>query len=232
MSLITEEYLKGTLPKNKRNLVNQNLIDTINNLDKDPAIAEAMRDNFISHLSIIKTDTHYSIEQYQNAVKFVTYILMGKTNIQAYALTFPQRYNDLLARGKQENDLSNYASMYKKNKLVSQILETAIIPAYVYNQDIFQKAIYVSADLMENAKSEMVRQKAAASLLEHLKKPEIKNLEINVPLNDEDSGLKDLKEAITKLAEKQIQMLNSGYTTKEIAESKIIEIEPENVTKE
>lgn len=223
---LTEEILKRNLPKSKHKLVSQEFVNKIKSLDKDPAIAEAMRDNFVSHLSIIKNETTYSIKQYASAVKFVTYLLMGKTTLDSYCLTFPKRYNDLISKGKQQSELSNYASMYKKNKLVAQILEQSMIPAYVYNQDIFQRAIYVQANLMDNAKSEMVRQRAANSLLEHLKRPEIKNVEITVPLNDEDSGLRSLKDAITSLAQKQMNLIQSGVPTKEIAESKIIDIEP------
>lgn len=229
LQTITENVLKQSLPKNRQHLVTKKLVNKINVLDKDPAIAETMRDNFLSHLSILKNEAHHTLDQYEDAVRFVTYILMGKSTIDSYCLTFPKRYNDLLAKGKSKSEMSNYASMYKGGKLVAQILEQAMIPAYVYNQDIFQRAIYVSADLMQNAKSEMVRQRAANSLLEHLKRPEIKNVEINVPLNEEDSGLSALRDAISNLAQKQSALINSGATTREIAESNIIEVVPNNV---
>ena len=60
---------------------------------------------------------------------------------------------------------------YNKNKLVNLILEQSMIPSWVLNQDMYQKALNVQCELMLTANSEKVSD-AANSILTHLKPPQ------------------------------------------------------------
>ena len=119
--------------------------------------------------------------------------------------------------------MSPYVAAYHKNKLVNSIMEQAVIPTWLLNQDAFQSAINKLVDLMSNARSEKVQAMSADSLLKHLAKPEVKDTPmINIDMR-QNSGLDELKSAIASLAQKQKELIESGVSTKEIAEQKIYE---------
>ncbi len=65
------------------------------------------------------------------------------------------------------------------------------------------------ADLMVSAQSEKVRTEAANSLLTHLKKPEVKQTDVKLVMEDS-SGLREMTEALTNLAIKQKEIIDSG----------------------
>lgn len=221
---LTEEDVKRALPTHLRASVTKNLVDTLNNLTSDPIAAENIRENFIGYSAIIK-EGKFKVEDYIHAVAYVSFKLMGHNNEEAYARAFPDRYSNLIAAGRTKKDISAYVSAYHKGKLVNLIMEQSLVPSWVVNQDIYQKAINVQAELMLTANSEKVRTDAANSLLTHLKKPEaIKGgLVLDVT---ESTGMKDLKDMLGKLAQQQQQMIQSGQAkTVEVAGSRLIDRE-------
>lgn len=226
---LTVEQVEKALPANLKNAATQSLTDQINNIVSDPIVAEQVRNNFISYTSVLK-DGKFKTEDYLHAVTYVSYKLMGDTNQDAYFKTFPQRYAALVARGVTSKDVSAYVSAYNKGKLVNLILEQTLVPTWVLNADIYQRAINTQADLMINAQSEMVRTQAANSILTHLAKPKEAGPLINLDMR-ENSGMSELKDLLTNLARKQRDMIQEGtVSTKEIAEQRIIEGESKNVT--
>ena len=147
---------------------------------------------------------------------------MGATNIDAFIKTFPNRYQRFLTNGVSQKDIASYITAYNKSKLVNLILEQSLIPSWVLNQDLYQKAINVQADLMINANSEKVRSDAANSLLNHLKPPEVQKVELNIGLK-KDSVLQDLKETLFELALQQQKALEANVVPiKDITEQKIL----------
>lgn len=209
------------MPPNLKNAATQAFTDHINNIISDPIIAEQVRENFIGYAAVLK-DGKFKTQDYLNAVIYVSYKLMGLSNQDAYAKTFPQRYQDLLAKGVSTKDISAYVASYNKGMLVNKVLEQTLVPAWVLNQDIYQKAINKQAWLMENATSEKVQTEAANSLLTHLKRPETTKVELDVGIKD-NSGLTELKEALIGIAERQQQLINSGVQVREIAAQPLIE---------
>jgi len=75
-----------------------------------------------------------------------------------------------------------------------------------------------------NARSEKVRSDAANSLLTHLKKPETKQIELNIGIK-EDSGMDELRGKLREMAELQQSLIEKGITTKEIAHQPIVDAE-------
>ncbi len=218
--MITLDELKEALPIHLKSAAKQPLLDKINNMSTEPEAAEIIRDNFIGYTRVL-ADGKFKTEDYLNAVTYVSYKVMGETNQDAYKRTFPQRYAGLVARGATAKDISSYVSAYNKNKLVNSVLEQTLVPTWVLNQDIFQRAINTQAELMLTASSEKVRTDAANSLLTHLKKPETKHeLQVNVGMT-ENSGMTELKEMLTSLAQRQQDLIGQGVTTKEIAHQKL-----------
>lgn len=221
--LLTRDQVERALPPNLRNAATQEFTDQINTIIADPLVAEQVRQNFISYSTVLK-DGKFKTGDYLNAVVYVSYKLMGDSNQEAYAKTFPKRFQDLKAKGTSTKDISAYVAAYNKGKLVNMVLEQCLVPAWVLNQDLYQKAINTQAYLMENANSEKVRAEAANSLLTHLKRPETTKVELDVGLKD-NSGLTELKNALEGMASKQLEMMRAGVGVKEITHSPLIEAE-------
>lgn len=218
---ITTEVLKHSLPDKFKNSVNDELLTNINNTLSDPDLYETYRDNFLSYMSVLN-DGRYKITDYLNAVKYCTQRLMGKSQIDSYIVTFPDRYNTMIQNGKSSKDISSIVTVYNKSKLVNAIMEQSLIPSYILNQDLYQKAINVQAELMNTATSEKVRSDAANSLLTHLKPPETKKVELDIGLK-QGNEVEQLRNVIVELAGKQRKFIEAGVVTaKETAEQRLI----------
>jgi hypothetical protein len=219
--LLTVEQFKMALPDKVKKSINQELINQINATLGDPEMYENYRDNLLSYTRVM-ADGRFKIEGYVSAVKYVSHKLMGCSNIDAYVKTFPDKYQRFLAQGVEAKDIASYVTAYNKSKLVNLIFEQTLIPSYVLNQDLYQKALNVQADLMINAKSEKVRTDAANSLLTQLKMPEVKKVELDIGIK-EDSSISRLREATLALAREQRLMMESGaMTAQQVAHSKVI----------
>ena len=222
---LTIEKLQELLPKGASNSLKPAVIRNITAVLEDQDIRENYRENLLSYAGIMSSSNH-SVKSYVEAVKFITYRLLDDSLLTAYMKTFPDRYQQMLDDNYNTKDMWSRATVYNRGKLVQTVYEQTIIPSYVLNADIHQKAINVQADLMINANSEKVRSDAANSLLTHLKPPEAAKLEIEVGIKESD-GIKDLRDAIVGLAKQQTEGLNRGFNTaKEIADSNIVAIQP------
>lgn len=220
----TEESLKQVLPRKLNSCVTSELVDKLNNISTDQYYAEEVRNNFISYIGILN-DGKFKTTDYLNAITYVSNKLRGKSNIDSYKATFPDRYRTFVANGTSDVDIASYISSYNKNKLVNLILEQTLVPTWVLNQDLHQKAINHLAHLMINARSEKVQADSANSLLVHLSKPKEVGPLINIDMR-ENTGLTELQNAIGELAKKQLEAIKNGTLVSDIAESKIIEQEP------
>ena len=218
---LTLDNIKKAVPAKLKDSIEQSFVDKLNNLANDPIVADQIRNNFISYAHVIN-DGKFSIEEYLSAVKYVSFKLMNLTNVDSYARTFPQRYAGLLAKGTSQKDIASYVSAYNRGKLVNLILEQTLVPSWVLNQDIYQKAINTQAELMNNAKSERVKCMAADSILKALAKPEAAGPLVNIDMK-ESSGINELKQALVELAANQKKSIEKGILTpKNIVEAEII----------
>lgn len=221
--MLTKELVERVVPANLKSSITQQLVDRINNAVTDPIVAEQVRNNFVSYTSVLK-EGKFKTEDYLHAVMYVSFKLFGLSNLDAYAHTFPQRYQNLLAQGIASKDIAAYVSAYNKGKLVNLILEQTLVPTWVLNQHLYQEALTVQADLMRSATSEKVRTEAANSILTHLKRPEAVKGQIDINIKDS-SGMNELKEALAKMAEQQRDLISSGMTARQIAAQPIIDAE-------
>lgn len=218
--MITEEQLKSALPPKLRTFASRELADKIDKITTDPEYAENIKENFLAYTNVLQ-EGRYKLDDYLNAVAYVSFKLMGYTNEEAYFRTFPDRYALLKAQGKTSRDISPYVAAYHRGKLVNKIMEQSLIPSWILNQDAYQEAINKNVQLMRTAKSEKVQAMAADSLLKHLAKPEVNDAPmINIDMR-QGSGLDELRSAITSLAKKQKELIEGGVSTKEIAEQKL-----------
>lgn len=219
---IEVNQLKESLPPALRTFATEDLANKIDRITTDPVYAEHIKENFLSYTNVLQ-EGRYKLEDYLNAVSYVSFKLMGYTNREAYFRTFPDRYAQLVAKGKTDKDISSYVSAFHKGKLVNRIMEQSMVPSWILNQDAYQEAINKNVSLMRSAKSEKVQAMAADSLLRHLSKPEVNDAPlINIDMR-QGSGLDELKAAISSLALKQKELIQSGMSTKDIAEQKLYE---------
>jgi hypothetical protein len=217
---LTVEQFQLALPDKVKKSVNQELIDKVNATLSDPEEYEAFRDNLLSYTKVM-ADGRFKVQEYISAVKYVSHKLMGATNIEAYTKTFPDKYARFVAQGVASKDIASYCTAYNKSKLVNLIYEQTLIPSYVLNQDLYQRALNVQADLMVTANSEKVRTDAANSLLTHLKMPEKTKVELDLNVK-EDSSIGALRLATMELVRAQRLAMEAGVTTAQsVAHSKV-----------
>jgi hypothetical protein len=225
---LTVEALRGVMPKNRRHNVTQSLVDEMNQLVSEPEARDAFRDNILSYTNVL-SDPNVTITTYIEAVKYVSYQLMGFTNQESWIKTFPHRYARLIRDKKSADFIRSTVAMYNKNKTVNRIKEQTLIPSYVLNQDLYQKAINTQAQLMITAKSEKVRTDAANSLLVHLKIPEATKLKVDVEVVQDDS-VRELRAAVTDLALAQKEAIELGVADAgKIAKAKLINGESKRI---
>lgn len=221
MTPLTAEQFKQALPDKVKKSVSQELIDQINRTLSEPEMYEAYRDNLLSY-SKVMADGRFKIDQYISAVKYVSHKLMGATNIEAYSKTFPDKMQRFAAQGVSAKDIASYVTAYNKSKLVNLIFEQTLVPSYVLNQDLYQKALNTQAELMVSAKSEKVRCDAAHSLLTQLKMPETQKVELEIGVK-EDSAIAALRATTMELARQQRLMLEAGaMNAQEVAHSRLV----------
>lgn len=227
--MLTVELVSAMVPPGAKSSITQSLVDQLNAMDSDPDVAKVIRENFVSYTSVLM-EGKFKVEDYINAVKFVSLHLTGLSKKDSWVRTFPERYQRLLADGASAKTISSHVAMYAGGKLVSLLTQQCQVPFHIYNQDWRQRAINTLGREMTTAKSEMVRVTAATAILQHLTPPkELVAAQININVGAE-SALKSMEATLTQLAQKQREAIQSGVaTTKQIAASTLIvdaEVEP------
>ena len=218
---LTVEALKGVMPKRQKHNINTALVNELNAICTEPEERDAFRENLLSYSNVLQ-DPNIRLPTYIEAVKYVSFKLMGMTNQDSWIKTFPERYKRLIKQNKGDGFIRATVACYNRGKVVNTILEQTLVPTYVLNQDLYQKALNVQAQLMFTADSEKVRTEAANSLLVHLKQPETTKLQLDIAVQEDDS-IRELRAATMELVKTQREAIQAGMTdAKEVAESKII----------
>lgn len=227
--LSQEQFLAALPPQIQKRGISKEVSTSIRQLLSDPDMAESYRDNLLGYTSVM-SEGKFKLTSYVKAVQYVTHKISGKNNQEAYQATFPEKWNDWIARNVTAKDISSYVSIYNNSQLVNKILEQALIPNYILNQDIRQKAINHLASLMVSAQSEKVQVEAAGQLLTHLKMPD--KLKVDVAVDVKEGGVMDeLRKQTVALASMMQQAVQSGHmSAKDAAErSLIIDVAGERV---
>ena len=218
---VTQEQIERVMPKQVKGKVTPQLVKTINDVMVDPQLRENFRDNLLSYTGVM-ADGKYKIGDYINAVKYVSFKLLGSTNIEGYTKTFPHRFQRLMNEGADDKTISSYSTAYNKTKLVQAIMGQTLTPMHILNIDLYQKALNRSAHLMMNAASEKVQADAANNLMNQLKAPEVNKIELDVNVK-EDKSIQELRAATLALAAQQQQAIkDKTQTAQEVAHSDLV----------
>lgn len=232
--MLTLDEVKESLPAGQKGLIKQEMVDQLNALSKDPEEARYIRENFISFSQVLQ-EGRFKLGDYVRAVMYVTHKVMGKSNLEAYKQTFPDRYQQLVADGRQPKDIASYVAAYNKGKLVNAVYERAQIPTWLLNQDMFQEALNTNHQIMTDPNvSDKVRVEAANSILTHLKRPEVNKAELKIEVGKTD-GMAALEQRLSEMAEIQRQAIeDKAVTANDVAGMKmnVIDAEYEEVPNE
>lgn len=220
---VTYDQFMKVLPKHRKNMLTQKMVDGLNGLMSNPVLRETYRDNLLSYTNVL-TEGKFSLEGYVEAVRFVSFRLMGDSTVKAYSRTFPDRFQRMLDDGRDNKFLCTLASSFNKNMLVQKIFEQTMTPSHILNAGMYQDALNVQHGLMHNAKSEHVRMNAADSIMTQLRPPEVQKLEMDINVK-EDQSIQELRATTLELVGVQKNLIVEGRATaKQIAHSKLAHI--------
>ena len=208
MSNLTIDVLKSVTPKKQRSMITDELVDKINSWNEDPKLLEGFTDNVMSYIGVLKQGK-YKVTDYMNAVRFVSYKLIGHSDIDAYIITFPERYQRLLDIGTNREDISPYVSAYKKNALVVQIFEQTIIPSHVLNAPMHQEALNIAMAIATNSRSDIARVNALSKVIDTTAPDKVAKIQLDMSIGESDA-IMDLKMALSDAAAQQLGELNKG----------------------
>lgn len=210
--MVTEEQVQLALGS-KRNWASQELVVMLNALENDGA--DLVRENWLTHANILREGT-YSMEQYTTAVKYVSLKQMGHTNQQAYSIALSDRYQEMTAKGYDDQRISSHVAAYHKGVLVQKLLAQSTVPFYLLYQDEAHKAIATLVDVMTSEKSsQKTKAEAAGTLLTHVKRPESAKIELEV--SHKQDGMQELSVMMRELASRQLAAIQSGESVKTVA---------------
>lgn len=222
--MLTVQELEKALPANSKALATTTLVNTINGIVTDPEVRDTYKKNVLGFAAVLQ-NPNVSMEDYLNAVAFVGYKHMGHTDEISWSLVFSQKYASLVAAGVKEQTIKGYVRAYVKNPTYIHILNQSYIPLYLANMDVQQKAVNQLAELMMTSTSDMVRMKAADSLLAHLAKPTEAVTAITINTGQTD-GMNELRETMEQMArEQQAYIKSGGSTAKAMASQTIVDVE-------
>ena len=76
---LTVQDVKKAVPTKLKSAVTQEFVNKINQSINDPLMAQSIKENFLTYTHIL-LDGRYQLYEYLNAVKYVSFKLMGMTN--------------------------------------------------------------------------------------------------------------------------------------------------------
>jgi hypothetical protein len=166
-----------------------------------------------------------------SAVKYVAHKLLENSDIDAYHLTFPERYDRLMVKWTTEGlgedeirakKISPFVTAYKSGELVQKLAEQALMPSKVLNAPHFQEALNVQIDRMYHSMRDQDRIAAAESVLKYTAPNEVHKIEVDVGVKGSDE-VQALRDEMQRLAMQQQVSIQAGTNTSlEIAESKLL----------
>jgi hypothetical protein len=222
--------VKNQIGKLHENLITEDAIKEVTKLVEDPDYGEEFIQIYLDHLNILRDFPSQDHGHYVNALKFFSLVEGGNNLTNAYCKVFPERLAERERKypGEGYERIRSEASRFNKTKMVNEIRTVSGIPVQLIYRHLLHEAILESAKLMREARSEIVRQKAAQTLIQELKPSEAH--QINVKVDDGSSSMiEELRKAAESLAAAERMSVLAGRPLKEIAEARIIEGESEVV---
>jgi len=189
---ITAEKIKAMLPKGTSVVVTDSIIESIQSMGEESDLPQnLLEEDFMTYLQLIGKKKGLGLKHLINAIKYCN-IKRTTSNHNAWAITFPVKYDRLIAAGKP---VDNHVGMYEKSFLVSEIDREMLIPVHIQYAGAFHKMAQQNiriamgdAGLDEYGErrkvSAMVMQQACRTGMEMFKAPETAKIDSTVSAND------------------------------------------------
>ena len=103
--MLTKDEIIQALPPAVQGGVSDTLVNELSAIITDPDFRETFRENMISYNRVL-AEGKFKLSSYMNAVMYVSYKLMGYNNMDAYSLTFPQKFQQWVVSGKSNQTIS------------------------------------------------------------------------------------------------------------------------------
>lgn len=216
IEIFSIDELREAMPKKAKVGVTKELVDKLNSLALSPEEAQAYKDNIVSYSNVL-VEGKFKVSSYLNAVRYVSYLLIGMTKKDAYEKVFPERKAHCLAQGISNDDYKNRIKLYQNSKLVQMIKEQANVPLFILNMEHRQLAVNRLVDVLkDDSVSAKVTVEAADVLLKHLTPPATINNQVNVTINQDSSNIiGELRETMNNIAKmKQAEIIEHGDVSK------------------
>ena len=225
MSELTLTTIQSQLSKKQKLLVDEGTVEEINRLANEPDYGPEFLQSYLDHLQVLADAPKNNHEQYLRAIKFFSLVEADNSYTDAYIKVFPERFQKRQAGNPDHENVKDLmrgeASRFNGSKMVNEIRRVATVPIQLIHRHLLHQAILSTANLMTNAKSEMVRQKAADTLIRELRPAEDTTLKIEVE-DGSRSVIEELRKATTELAAQQQQAVMAGVPIKQIAAAKLL----------
>lgn len=219
--MLTKQDFIEALPSKVSKGINAAVVSHVNDIIKDQDSRERFRENLLNYNKILQ-EGKYRVTDYISAIMYVGFKAMNHQNIDAFALTFPEKMKKYAKEGKTTKELHNIVAAYNRSKLVVTLTAQTIIPTHILNQDLYQESLNVNAKLMRTASSEIVRQKAAEFLASHLAPPVEAKVKLEIGAGED--FLHNMREATAEMAKQQMLTIANGHATAaQIAKQKLFE---------
>lgn len=223
------EMVRSSVPRNFRSHITEKFISDLEASLNDPDIAKEIKENFLSYTNVLNDcDANVNIWDYVNAVKFISYKIMGYSIEESWKKVFPKKAEECLQKGKKEF-INRYANGYNKSKIVNKIYAQTMIPSYVLNAPMYQRALNVLYGMLDDPGVKgMAKVKACETILNYTKPPEVNKAEVQVTIKQSDaiSELRELAENFAKSMQDSI--MEGKKSAEEVIEVDFKEVENGN----
>lgn len=231
---VTSEKLKMLLPKGSRVKTDQTTVDLINRMIDESACHKGlMEERLMSHLHLMGPGI--GLKQIMKGVQFVTLATTpGMTQSKAYALTFPDKAQEIAER---DGDISSFASQYAATKVPTEIMtDIQIGPSITYaplRHQCVQKYIeLMNGKAADGPASATVQLNATVALMDYIQIPEDLTINLKQDMSDDAKSIQqNLADQIQDAVAMQRARMNNGESINNIqkldivAEAEVIEDE-------
>jgi len=226
---ITLERLQELMPtigiKRKRpRKATPEMLEMVKNMEKDTGILQQYLEEQVISSHAVLAELKISFKSYLDAIKFVA--LRNDMNItKAWSIVFPKKYNELLRKQKNGEDvnITNYASAYNKTKAVQLLTKQTLLHASISYAPSHARAMEKITELMEGKEagggkvSPKVQLDAAIALEAATRVPEDKTLKVSISQSDAQlEQQQKMNENISRLVESMQQGFRDGKDAADI----------------
>ena len=142
---ITIDKLRALLPKKTSVAITDEILNLIHNMEDDTGLPqELLEEDVMSYTHLLGNMKGVGMKDLVNAIKFCN-LKRNYDNKEAWAITFPTKYDRLVEANKQ---VDNHVSMYNSSKMVIAVDKEMLIPVSLTYAPYFHAAVKKQFEIM------------------------------------------------------------------------------------